>query len=229
MTTAKHRTEDPTHAMALHNHLQGLWWDGRPMTRGGTGGRWGNFSEIPIKWMYPGMPPTHWSEMDFDDQGTAVSPSDRTVLSGMGPFVLSPNQPQEILIGLITSFGADHLDSVRQLKEDDVFIQGLVDQGLLDSPPPHETYPEEFELAASFFPIPASANLELLYSVPEEMPVLIDVYDLLGRRRGALVDKVESPGAHTRTIDVSGWRPGVYLARLQIGHRTFTRKLVVVR
>ncbi|MFT5143681.1 MAG: hypothetical protein ACI84D_002311 [Thalassolituus oleivorans] len=226
MTTAKNRDESPIDAQALHNHLQGLWWDGRSMTEGGGGL---NFSEIPTKWMFSGSPPAYWSELNSDGIGSGVAPAHRTVLSGMGPFVLSSDQPQEILIGIITSFGADNLDSIRQLKEDDVFIQNLVDDGLLDLPAPSEPVPQQYDLAASFYPIPAAGSLTMRYSLPSEMAVRIDVFDLLGRLRAGLVDATEPPGWHSEAIDVSTWRPGVYLARLQMDHRTFTRKLVVVR
>lgn len=228
MTTAKYRNESPTDARALHDNLRGLWWTGRPMFEG-ISTPWGNETGPVTRWMYSGNPPSYWSELDFDGMGSAVPPNDRTVLSGMGPFTLSADQPQEILIGIITSFGADNLDSVRQLKEDDAFIQNLIDYGLLDLPPPGETVPPQYDLAASFFPIPATETLTVQYSIPWEMPVLIDVFDLLGRRREVLVDKVGFPGAYTRTIDVSDWRPGVYLARLQMAKRTLMRRLVVVR
>ena len=115
------------------------------------------------------------------------------MLSGMGPFTLSPDQPQDILIGIITSFGADNLDSVRKLKQDDRFIQRLADQGLLDPRPVEGPgLPDVFEFAASLYPTPAADALTLQYGVPQEMEVRIEVFDLLGRSRAILVDGVQA-------------------------------------
>lgn len=227
MTTASQLLDDRGTGQELHHRLQGLLVDGSPITAGGDG--LSNSSGARTMWMYSGNPPEYWSELNLDGAGTASPNYWRSLVAGMGPFVLSSDQPQEIVIGLITSFGDDNLDSVRRLKEDDAFVQDLVDGGLLDPPPVREMPLEEFDFAASFFPSPASETTTLRYSLPREMSVHVEVADILGRRRQVVVDAVQVPGLYTQTLDVAGWQPGVYIARLRVGPRTFSRKLVVVR
>ncbi len=217
----------PFNGAEMYTYMRGRWTDGRRVTEGGNGQ---DFSSIPTNFMFSGNPPAFWSELDADGIGHAFHPGDRRFIASSGPFSLGPDEPQEIVFGIVTSFGADNLDSVRQLKEDDAFIQDLVDEGLFDSravtlPDP---VPEHFELAASFYPLPASDLLTVRYSLPQQMAVSIKVYDLLGKLQTTVVDGVLQPGDYSEEIDVSPWPPGAYVARIRMDHRLASRRIVVV-
>ena len=111
--------------------------------------------------------------------------SDGHLRAGSGSFRVARDRPQEITFGIITSFGADNLDSVRQLKEDDQFVQTLIDNGLFDRPTVafRQYVPTEFDLAASVYPVPGADLVTIFYSVPSQMPVMVQAFDLLGRPR----------------------------------------------
>ena len=124
---------DPSNGADMYNYMSGRWKDGQRITLGGSGR---NFSNIPTSFMFPGNPPDFWSEFDSDGMGSAIAPADRRFVMATGPFTIQPGDEQTLVFGIITSFGDDNLDSVRQLKEDDILAQAVFDIDFaLPSPP----------------------------------------------------------------------------------------------
>lgn len=216
---------DPISGAEMYNYTRGRWKNGQPQVWGGYG--WDYSTEL-ASFAFPGDPPAAWSEFNRGD-GTSNSPSDRRFVASTGPFRIVPGEPQEIVYGIVTSFGEDNLDSVQKLKRDDAFIQNLVDEGLFERPAPTLVAPEKFELAASVYPVPAADQLTIRYSLPQEMAVSIRVFDALGRLRTTAVQSMRAAGDYTTAIDVSDWRPGAYLARIQMDHHVASRRIVVSR
>ncbi|MFT4604794.1 MAG: hypothetical protein ACI9W4_001531 [Rhodothermales bacterium] len=216
---------DSHNATELYHRLRGRWNDGTLQTWGGSGL---GFSSIPAPMAYTGTPGEAWSEFDPGDD-RANSPSARLITSATGPFTLSREHPQEILFGIVTSFGSDNLDSVRQLKQDDRFIQNLVDEGLLlPAAAPSQPGGREFELAASVYPVPAVGSATIAYSLPKTMSASIQVFDILGRRVATLAEGLLEAGAYRQTIDISRWAPGVYTAIVQLDYLVESRTILVI-
>lgn len=219
----------PSKAQDLYYYITGRWKDGQRFTLGGNGR---DFSNIRACFLYPGAPPEFWSE--YERGASFISPTDRTFLTSSGPFRLGHDEFQEVLLGIITSFGSDNLDSIRQLKADDQFVQNLVDTGVIDGPSPTPSEPlvelvNNGELAASFYPNPASDMVSLKLSLAEALVVSVSVSDLVGRHRATILSGFMEAGSYEQTIDVSDWAPGVYLVRLQVGPRSYSRHIVVAR
>ena len=136
----------------------------------------------------------------------------------------------ELVIAIVWSRGSSNLDSVRQLKEDAAYIHSIRDVLLTPRSIPDRNVPEpDLPLALGVYPNPAGADgVTVRLSIPEALDVGVEVYDLLGRRvhvaagRGRL-----GGGEHQWTLPTGGWAPGVYIVRIQVGHSTTTRRLVV--
>jgi hypothetical protein len=218
-------TGDVPDAADAYNYMQSIWRDGTLQTWGGFGYK-SSSRRAPMS--YTGNPPDAWSEFDLGD-GTAQSPSDRRFVASAGPFTLGPDQSQELLFGIVTSFGADNLDSVRQLKEDDAFIQNLVDEDLILPSVRPETRTPHFDLSAFLFPTPAQSKVTVRYSIPEPMQVSIRVFDVLGRLRAVLVESDLNAGSFTEDLEVSSWPSGIYTALIRMDHLVESRKIVVAR
>ncbi len=126
---------DPQTGPDFYNYMRGRWKDGQRFTLGGNGR---DFSTIPTSFMFPGDPEREefWSEINSDGQGTAIVPADRRFVMASGPFTIQPGDEQEIVFGLVTSFGDDHLNSVTQMKEDDAIAQIVFDSGFQVAAPP---------------------------------------------------------------------------------------------
>ncbi len=122
----------PGNGADMYNYMQGRWRDGQRITYGGNGR---DYSSLPVNFMFPGDPPEFWSEFDVDGRGGPTSPADRRFISAGGPFDMDSTGAQ-VTFAIITSFGADHLDSVRQLKDDSRTVQTFYDSGLSFPRPP---------------------------------------------------------------------------------------------
>ncbi len=65
----------------------------------------------------------------IDGQGTDYSfaPGDRRIVLNTGPFVLTPGDEQEIVVGTVAGMGSDRLSSVAVMKFNDRFVQNTYD------------------------------------------------------------------------------------------------------
>jgi hypothetical protein len=83
-------------------------------------------------------------------------------------------------------------------------------------------------------PNPFEVSTLVAFSVPEESHVMLDVYDIGGRRVRTLVDGVVPAGPSRSAWDGTDddcrpLPPGIYFCRLRTGDRTLTAKLVLMR
>lgn len=117
-------TGDPGNGADMYNYMRGRWKDGQRITLGGNGR---DFSNIPTSFMFPGEPGDFWSELNSDGNVSAIAPADRRFVMATGPFTIRPNDEQTLVFGIVTSFGEDNIDSVRQMKEDDALAQAVFD------------------------------------------------------------------------------------------------------
>lgn len=78
---------------------------------------------------------------------------------------------------------------------------------------PQSTLPTEFTLAQNF-PNPFNPSTTIIYTLPVDARVTLEVYDVLGQRVAELVDGVVAAGYHNETFDASTLSSGLYLYRL---------------
>ena len=89
-------------------------------------------------------------------------------------------------------------------------------------------------LAAAFALLPAAPNpaqgtTRLRYTLVEDAPVAVEVYDAVGRRVAALDEGPKAPGAHEVALDTRDLPTGVYVVRLYAGAQAATQRLSVIR
>ncbi len=78
-------------------------------------------------------------------------------------------------------------------------------------------------------PHPIRGRATVIYTVPQEGRVTMEMFDLLGRRVALLVDgEQRAAAAHTQTLDTSRLAAGVYLLRLESQGRSEVRRVVVL-
>jgi flagellar hook assembly protein FlgD len=78
-------------------------------------------------------------------------------------------------------------------------------------------------------PNPFRSSTRLRYTLTEDTPVSLQVYDLLGRRVATLVNEEQPAGRHTVMLDGKGMPSGSYVVRLQAGTQMRTQRIVVVQ
>lgn len=151
--------------------------------------------------------------------------------------------------GLIRSIGAPSPQTLAS--QDWRFVSwstGAAAEHEIESPLQNATYTATFELVPSDTtvstdgpalapgvllaqpsPNPARDRVAFAFMAPRAGDAQLEVYDLAGHRLATLASGHHAAGAHRVTWNASGTRPGVYLARLRVGAREETRRLVVVR
>ena len=88
--------------------------------------------------------------------------------------------------------------------------------------------PHSFSLQQNY-PNPFNAETVIRYTIGQGGHVRLTVYDLLGREVATLVDGVLGAGEYRVRFDASSLPSGVYLARLEAGPRTETRKMLLLK
>lgn len=78
-------------------------------------------------------------------------------------------------------------------------------------------------------PNPFNPSTAISYTVPAQVRVTLQVFDVRGRLVATLVDGVEEAGDKSVRWDASGMASGTYFYRLQAGDTALTRKLLLLK
>ena len=79
------------------------------------------------------------------------------------------------------------------------------------------------------FPDPFLESTTISYTLPEAMPVRLELYNILGQRIAVLVDGQQEAGTHTLTMSRGGLAGGVYLLRMMAAGRQEVERMVITR
>jgi len=88
--------------------------------------------------------------------------------------------------------------------------------------------PDVFTLDQNY-PNPFNPATKIVYGLPAQARVKLEVYDLLGRVVATLVDKQQQAGQHTVEFDGSKLPSGFYIYRLSTPNQTIARKMVLIK
>ena len=88
--------------------------------------------------------------------------------------------------------------------------------------------PLEFNLAQNY-PNPFNPSTTILYTIPFQGNVVVQIVDVLGRVVRTLVDREEVAGRHGVTFNGSGLSSGVYLVRAQFAGDEKTIKIILMK
>ncbi len=79
------------------------------------------------------------------------------------------------------------------------------------------------------YPNPFNPTTTIVYTIPEEMKVSLEIYDILGRKVTTLVNASQNAGRYTVQLDMSPYASGVYIYRLATGEKAITKKLTLIK
>lgn len=88
--------------------------------------------------------------------------------------------------------------------------------------------PEGFRLDQNH-PNPFNPTTTIGYQLPASGEVTLSIEDALGREVSVLVTGMQHAGPHTAVWDATRFASGMYVARLQSGGHTLTRKIVLTK
>jgi hypothetical protein len=79
------------------------------------------------------------------------------------------------------------------------------------------------------YPNPFNAQTIIKYNLPEKAFISLSIYDLLGRKITTLYNGISQPGEFEINWNASACPSGVYFARLEIGEKSQSIKMVLLR
>jgi photosystem II stability/assembly factor-like uncharacterized protein len=112
--------------------------------------------------------------------------------------------------GTILSVGRDHITAIGERNEDEHFT------------------PEGFHLHQNY-PNPANPTATIRYSLEQSGHVRLEIFDLLGKQAGVLVDQDEAPGTYAVQMDGHSLASGVYFYRLTLNGRSAAKKCLIMK
>lgn len=86
----------------------------------------------------------------------------------------------------------------------------------------------DYRLAQNY-PNPFNPSTTIEFSIPTTDQVTLGIYDISGKLVQTLVNRQLSAGTHKAQWDAAGLPSGVYFYRIQTGHFTATKKLMLLR
>ncbi len=90
-----------------------------------------------------------------------------------------------------------------------------------------EINPDMFNL--SHFPNPINTNAIIHYSLKQEEPVSLEVYNIKGQLVETLFEGSKQAGDHTLEWDCHNVPSGVYFLKMKAGSEESIRKLILLR
>lgn len=79
------------------------------------------------------------------------------------------------------------------------------------------------------YPNPFNPSTQINYDIPKEGFVNISIYDVLGRKVSALVDKLHRSGKYSVIFNAEALSSGVYYYKITSGEFTDTKKLIFIK
>jgi hypothetical protein len=81
----------------------------------------------------------------------------------------------------------------------------------------------------SNYPNPFNAGTTIKYSIENEGPVSVQVFDLMGRKIETLVSTLQNAGEHSVTWDANGYSSGTYFYSIKGSEFSETRKMTLLK
>ena len=79
------------------------------------------------------------------------------------------------------------------------------------------------------YPNPFNPSTSIKYTLAEQSPVSLKVYDILGNEVATLVNTTQDVGAYNVNFDASNLASGLYMYTLQAGDFTSTKKMMLLK
>ena len=107
-------------------------------------------------------------------------------------------------------------------------FDGIYKFNIATVPVEDEVSPFKFSLEQNY-PNPFNPNTSIVYSVPSNEYVSLNVYDVLGNKIAALVDEQKQAGIYEVNFDGSKLSSGVYFYKLEVGKNKITKKMNLIK
>lgn len=158
---------------------------------------------------------------------TSVDSSDVGMVTASGPYTIQPGQT--IIAGFILAYGEtldilrSQVAAARAMRLFQVSTFGGTEDG-----PPWIDRPTRVALLPNY-PNPFNPSTTIRFTLPEAVPVRIEIFDAIGRRVAVLADAAFAAGEHRLPFEARGLASGVYRVRIQTPAGADTRTITLLR
>lgn len=142
---------------------------------------------------------------------------------------------KSIEIKFINSSGAEiaiiSAEEIEFVGIDEESVQATVNtlsESVATSNEPLSKIPEEFILEQNY-PNPFNPSTTISFSIPQASSVKIQVYNMLGKKVGTMLNRNLTAGRHQVSFDASALSSGIYLYQIKAGNYQQTRKMTLIK
>ena len=156
---------------------------------------------------------------------------DRRFLQSFGPFNMSPNDTQSIIVAQLIARGSSNLNSITKLRELSDHVQNIYDQNfqsVLAVQNVSTEIPDRFSLEQNY-PNPFNPVTNLEFGISKPGFVSLKVYNILGNEVATLVNEKLSPAKYKVEFVGSNLTSGVYFYKLVTDGFEETRRMVLIK
>jgi hypothetical protein len=88
--------------------------------------------------------------------------------------------------------------------------------------------PDDFSLSQNF-PNPFNPSTIISYRIINPSKVILNIYDLLGRKIRTLVNEYKSPGHYSVSFNALNLSSGIYIYQLASGDKIAVKKMLLLK
>ena len=88
--------------------------------------------------------------------------------------------------------------------------------------------PTKFSLEQNY-PNPFNPSTKIVYNIPKESKVKLEIFNILGQQVATLVNEVKPAGKYTIDFNASELSSGVYIYKLSAGDQLFSKKMILLK
>ena len=176
------------------------------------------FSIIIVNTSVPSPGPNVTYAWDFGDGSTSSLAFPQHTYAGPGTYYICVT----VSDGTCSSTYCDSITVTSKINVP--FSINVVDPGSLNAPTAGSS-----ALEWTAWPQPADEKMGFDFFLADPNTVSLKLHDLQGRKVGGIESLDLSAGQQELRMDCAGLPPGVYLARLHIGDRSYSKKVSILR
>ncbi len=160
-----------------------------------------------------------------------------------GPFNLAVNDTQWIMIALTPGLGNNRIESIKIMREKALLLKTLpydtlaygitpykidyVDTTNLPNIIESEIIPDQLVLYQNF-PNPFNPETTIIFGVPQNEHITLQIFDILGREIQTLIDTDKNAGTYRVRFNSSDIASGIYIYRISSNSSSVSRKMIIL-
>lgn len=160
--------------------------------------------------------------------GLNSAPGDRRFYLSSGPFNMTPGDTQEVVIVQLVSGLGDVAAGIYNLKTYAYMTARDYPNIFPDLISHGKALPEYFFLSNNY-PNPFNASTEIIYEIPIDADVRLEVFNILGKKIKELVNGFHKAGRYKTFFDADNLASGVYIYSFRAGPYMKNRKMILLK